>query len=73
MATKLTKPITRVIWIGDRAWNVTLGFSSVSFRAFRSPKRTEIMLPLTIALTQAAWVNGEKPKKKRKRVKRSAL
>ena len=72
MATRLNKPITRTIVIGDRVWNVTLGFSSIAFRAFRSPKRTEIMLPLTIALTQAAWVNGENPKK-RKRVKRSAI
>lgn len=72
MTTRLTRPVTRVIWIDDRAWNVTLGLSSIAFRAYRSPKRTEIMLPLTIALTQAAWVNGEKPKK-RKRVKRSAL
>jgi hypothetical protein len=72
MASRLTKPVTRVIWIGDRAWNVTLGFSSVTFRAFRSPERSAVMLPLNVALKTAAWINGDKPKPKRK-IKRGSL
>ena len=72
MATKLSKPVTRVTEINGDRWNVTLDYAGVSFRPYRG--RTLVMLPYTMALTRAAWVAGEKDKpKRRKRVKRSKI
>ena len=71
MSTRISKPVTRVIDIGGYPWNVTLNASSITFRAFRSPRRSEIILPLSAALQQAAWLAGA-PKRKPK-FKRSVL
>lgn len=68
---RINKPITRVVDIDGSAWNVTLGFAGISFRAYRSRKTSEMLLPFPTALSRAAWLNGDKPKRKRK-VKRGA-
>lgn len=74
MTTRLSKPVTRLITIGNDRWNVTLGFSGVEFRAFRSPSRSAILLPYGEALTRAAWIAGAKDKKPRtRRIKRSVV
>lgn len=66
MAMRITKPITRVVDIDGSAWNVTLGYAGISFRAYRSRRTSEMLLPFSTALSRAAWLNGEKPKRKRK-------
>lgn len=72
MTMRLTKPVTRIIEISGDRWNVTLGFAGLSFRAYRSPKRSEILLPYPIGLQKAAWLAGDRPTRKR-RVKRGAI
>lgn len=66
MTTRLTKPVTRIVTIEGDLWNVTLDYASITFRAFRSPKRSEIMLPYPAGLSRAAWLNGDRPKRKKK-------
>lgn len=63
---RITKPINRVVDIDGSAWNVTLGFAGITFRAYRSRKSSEMLLPFPVALSRAAWLNGDKPKRKRK-------
>jgi hypothetical protein len=68
MATRLSKPVTRVVTIGGDYYKVTLDFAGIIFRRFRSPQRRELLLPYETALIRAAWINGDKPK--RRKVKR---
>lgn len=63
--TRLTKPVTRVVEIDGHKWNVTLDYAGVTFRAFRARSSSAFTQPYSQALTRAAWLNGEKPAKKR--------
>lgn len=65
--TRLNKPITRVVTINGDYYNVTMSLAGISFRRFRSPERFELLLPFETALIRAAWINGEKDGKKRRR------
>ncbi|MBA3645315.1 MAG: hypothetical protein H0W63_03985 [Gemmatimonadaceae bacterium] len=77
MATKLTKPVTRLVEIrGGERWNVTLTPDGVSFRPYQC--RTAFLLPYPAAITRAAWLKADADKaakgtKRKRRVTRGRL
>lgn len=81
--TRLSKPVTRVVIIDGQPVNVTLSYSGVTFRFYRSRKGSAMLLPYPAALVRAAMLHGDaklaaragakKPSKRRKPVRRGAL
>lgn len=83
MATRLSKPVTRVIEVDGQLMNVSLGYAGVTFRYYRSRKASEMLLPYPTALIRAAMLCGDaklaaragirKTKSRKRPVRRGAL
>lgn len=59
MATPLRKPVTRAIMVDGQMMNVSLDYSGITFRYYRSRKGSAMLLPYPTALIRAAMLCGD--------------
>lgn len=72
--TVLTKPVTRVVEIDGKKWNVTITLNGVEYREYK--RRKGFLLPHGSAIIRAVTMYVEQQRRekgKRRKIKRSAV
>lgn len=72
--TTLTKPVTRLIEIDGKKWNVTITVNGIEYREFK--RRKGFLLPHGPAIVRAVTMFVEQQRRekgKRRKIKRSAV
>lgn len=72
--TRLTKPVTRVVEIDGKLWNVTITANGVEYREYK--RRKGYLLPHGAGIVRAVTMFVEQQRRekgKRRKVKRGAL